>query len=294
MHGRGLSVGRHLRERVLRIPSRVLLHGRRATLVIGADAASLLSGTDGADQIVGQWNDDTVLAGAGDDLVNAGYGDDSVLGGDGNDLILGEGGDDTMDGGNGADTYLVSGNQAGGWSSFAGFDTYADTGAAGTDRIVAQGSDVDIGLRSFSAASGIEVIDASAATGTRRLVGGWSADTIDLRGITVLSFPELTAALTVDYGIPVPSLGGKIDLFADYSHRDDTFQGTNVARLSNRDLTNARASYTPSNGKWAVSLWGRNLGNSDYVIATGRDFLGNQFLTRGVPRMYGVEAKVYF
>ncbi len=40
-----------------------------------------------------------------------------------------------------------------------------------------------------------------------------------------------------------------------------------------RDLTNARASYTPSNGKWAVSLWGRNLGNSDYVIATGRPVL---------------------
>lgn len=117
---------------------------------------------------------------------------------------------------------------------------------------------------------------------------------VDLSGQDVPDTPKLTAALTVDYGIPVPSLGGKIDLFADYSHRDDTFQGTNVARLSNRDLTNARASYTPSNGKWAVSLWGRNLGNSDYVIATGRDFLGNQFLTRGVPRMYGVEAKVYF
>jgi Ca2+-binding RTX toxin-like protein len=158
-----------------------------STLVIGADAASLLTGTDGADQIIGQWNADTIEAGAGDDLVNAGYGNDLIRGGDGDDLLLGEGGDDTMDGGNGSDTYQVTGNQAGGWSSFGGFDTYADTGALGTDRIVATGTDVDIGLRNFSAAlSSIEEIDASGATGTVRLVGDWSADTIDLRGITVL------------------------------------------------------------------------------------------------------------
>ena len=158
-----------------------------STLVIGADAASLLTGTDGADQIIGQWNADTIEAGAGDDLVNAGYGNDLIRGGDGDDLLLGEGGDDTMDGGNGSDTYQVTGNQAGGWSSFGGFDTYADTGALGTDRIVATGTDVDIGLRNFSAAlSSIEEIDASGATGTVRLVGDWSADTIDLRGVTVL------------------------------------------------------------------------------------------------------------
>ncbi|MBK9200015.1 MAG: M10 family metallopeptidase C-terminal domain-containing protein [Betaproteobacteria bacterium] len=109
-----------------------------------------------------------------------------MFGNDADNTLRGGGGDDSLDGGNGADTYLVSGNQAGGWSSFAGFDTYADTGAAGTDRIVASGADVDIGLRSFSATSGIEVIDASGATGTTRLVGDWSADTIDLRGVTVL------------------------------------------------------------------------------------------------------------
>ena len=157
-----------------------------STLVVGADAASLLTGTEGADQIVGQWNADTIQAGDGDDLINAGYGNDLISGGNGNDLIYGEGGDDTMDGGNGSDTYLVSGNQAGGWSSFAGFDTYADTGASGTDRIVASGADVDIGLRSFSAASsGIEQIDASGASGTVRLLGDSSNDTLDLRGVTL-------------------------------------------------------------------------------------------------------------
>jgi Ca2+-binding RTX toxin-like protein len=157
-----------------------------SNLIIGSDAGSLLDGTDEADQIIGYCNADTIEAGAGDDLVNAGHGNDLIRGGDGNDLLLGEGGDDSLDGGNGSDSYRVSGNQAGGWSSFAGFDTYADTGASGTDRIVGTGTDVDIGLRSFSAASGIELIDASAASGTTRLVGDWSEDTIDLRGVTVL------------------------------------------------------------------------------------------------------------
>jgi hypothetical protein len=40
---------------------------------------------------------------------------------------------------------------------------------------------VDIGLRQFSAANGIEVIDASAATGTVRLIGEWTDDSLDFR-----------------------------------------------------------------------------------------------------------------
>ena len=148
------------------------------------------SGATGTTRLVGDWSADTIdLRGVtvlGSVIVDGYHGNDSLFGNDADNTLRGGGGDDTMDGGNGADTYLVSGNQAGGWSSFAGFDTYSDTGSGGTDRIVAQGTDVDIGLRSFSAANGIEVIDASGATGTVRLVGDWSADTIDLRGVTVL------------------------------------------------------------------------------------------------------------
>jgi Ca2+-binding RTX toxin-like protein len=114
-------------------------------------------------------------------LLHGGYGNDTLQGGAGADKLYGEQGDDYLDGGNGGDTYFVTGTQAGGWSKFNGFDTYADTGTSGTDKIVAQGGDVDIGLRQFSAANGIEVIDASAATGTVRLIGEWTDDSLDFR-----------------------------------------------------------------------------------------------------------------
>ena len=128
----------------------------------------------------------TTLTGA-NIVIDGGHGDDTITGNAAANTIVGAGGNDKIDGGNGADTYRVTGNQAGGWSSFNGFDTYADTGTSGTDRIVISGKDVDLGLRSFSAASsGIEVIDVSAATGTTRILGDWSADSIDLRGVSVL------------------------------------------------------------------------------------------------------------
>lgn len=128
----------------------------------------------------------TTLTGA-NIVIDGGHGNDTITGNAAANTIVGAGGNDKLDGGNGGDTYRVTGNQAGGWSSFNGFDTYADTGTSGSDRIVISGKDVDLGLRSFSAASsGIEVIDASAATGTTRIVGDWSADSIDLRGVSVL------------------------------------------------------------------------------------------------------------
>ncbi|MEY4979723.1 MAG: hypothetical protein RLZZ352_1993, partial [Pseudomonadota bacterium] len=158
-----------------------------STLVVGGNEASVLTGTEGQDQVRGQFKDDTIDAGAGDDLIEAGWGNDSVQGGAGKDLIFGQGGDDQLDGGNGSDTYHITGNQAEGWSSFQGYDTYADTGSSGTDTIVAVGENVDIGMRGGinAASSGIEVIDASAATGTVRLLGDNAAETFDLRGISL-------------------------------------------------------------------------------------------------------------
>ena len=82
---------------------------------------------------------------------------------------------------------LVSGNEAGGWSSFAGFDTYNDKGTSGVDRIVAVGpGDVDIGLNSFSTSNGIERIEAAAGVGTVRLLGGWNGDTLDFSQIALV------------------------------------------------------------------------------------------------------------
>ncbi|MBK7119657.1 MAG: hypothetical protein IPH64_12020 [Comamonadaceae bacterium] len=189
-----------------------------------------------------------------------------------------------MNGGNGSDTYLVSGNQAGGWSSFAGFDTYADTGAAGTDRIVATGVDVDIGLRSFSATSGIEVIDASGATGTVRLLGDWSADTIDLRGVTVLG------------NVVVDGYHGNDSLFgndADNTLRggggDDTLNGGNGSDTTSYPATRPVAGAaspastptpTPAHPAPTASWPGRRRGHRAAQLQRGQRHRGDRCLGR--------------
>jgi Ca2+-binding RTX toxin-like protein len=155
--------------------------------IVGTGGNDLLVGTDVAEQLVGREGNDFLEGAGGDDLLDGSWGDDTLLGGSGNDQLDGSFGNDRLNGAEGGDTYLVSGNEAGGWSSFAGFDTYNDTGTSGVDRILAVGpGDVDIGLNSFSAANGIERIEAGAGIGTVRLLGGWNGDTLDFSQIALV------------------------------------------------------------------------------------------------------------
>ena len=155
--------------------------------IVGTGGNDLLVGTDVAEQLVGREGNDFLEGAGGDDLLDGSWGDDTLQGGSGNDQLDGSFGNDRLNGAEGGDTYLVSGNEAGGWSSFAGFDTYNDTGSSGVDRILAVGpGDVDIGLNSFSAANGIERIEAAAGVGTVRLLGGWNGDTLDFSQIALV------------------------------------------------------------------------------------------------------------
>ena len=102
-----------------------------------------------------------------------------------------------MDGGGGADTYEVAGSLAAG--TFQGYDTIIDRGG-GTgvvDRIVAAAGTaaVDIGLKAFSSANGIEVIDASATTGLVRLLGDATANVLNFSTTSLLG-----ANLRIDSG----------------------------------------------------------------------------------------------
>jgi Ca2+-binding RTX toxin-like protein len=91
-----------------------------------------------------------------------------------------------IDGADSGDTFRVTGNLAGGWSSFHGYDTYSDTGTTGMDRLVALGAGaVDIGLASWQN-TGVEAIDATGATGTVRLLGGDGASVLDFSTTTLV------------------------------------------------------------------------------------------------------------
>ena len=93
--------------------------------------------------------------------INGDWGNDTITGTGGNDIIIGGREQDSLNGGNGSDDYRVQGYLSDdSWWTFEGYDTYADNGTTGSDRIVAlRDGNVDIGLTTFTATSGIEIID---------------------------------------------------------------------------------------------------------------------------------------
>jgi hypothetical protein len=164
---------------------------RRVTF--GTGGADAFIGNDESEQVVANGGNDSIDGGSGDDLLLGGWGRDTLLGGSGEDLLDGAFDDDWLDGGQDSDTYFVAGTSAGGWSSFNGFDTYADTGSIGTDRIVAEGlGSVDLGLKTFGPDSGIEAIvnntrqsDGGMGTSLVRLLGDWSANTLNVSTVSL-------------------------------------------------------------------------------------------------------------
>ncbi len=114
----------------------------------------------------------------------------------------------------------------------------------------------------------------------------------DLSG-NELPSAKFSAAFSFDYGMPVPALAGRLDLYGEYSYRGGYFSGANndpvFERIDSRSLVNARLGYSHRDGHFGVSAWARNLFDKDFLQNRARDFLGNQTVLRGEPRSYGVE-----
>jgi Ca2+-binding RTX toxin-like protein len=158
------------------------------TIIYGDDSNDTITGTNLAEHLMGYGGNDVLNGGGGDDLLDGDWGSDTLLGGAGNDLFYGGADNDNLDGGEGSDTYYVSGNLAGGWSSFQGYDTYTDTGTSGVDKIVATGTgNVDIGILSFTTTNGIETVDGTQTAGKVTLLGDWTNNTLDFSKTTFVS-----------------------------------------------------------------------------------------------------------
>ena len=149
----------------------------------------------------GWWNNQldfsAVSLVGGNFIIDTADGNDTVKGSALADTIKGGRGEDLLDGGQGGDSYWVSGLISGGWESFSGYDTYADTGSNGIDRIVAIGTDdVDIGLAdgNFLSSNGIEQlvnqtsknVGGVAVAGLVRLLGSWANNVLDLRNVAIV------------------------------------------------------------------------------------------------------------
>ena len=161
----------------------------QAPIMLGDEAANTIDGDERGEQINAGGGNDSISAGAGNDLVYGGWGSDRVRGGDGNDLIYGGSGNDSLEGGSGEDVFRVTGSAGCG---LEGYDRY--DGGAGTDRIVAYGGKVDIGLAAFGPANSVEIVDASGASGAVRLLGDWNDNLLDF------SATSFVGKLSIDGG----------------------------------------------------------------------------------------------
>jgi len=120
----------------------------------------------------------------------------------------------------------------------------------------------------------------------------------DAAGKRLPDAPNLTAAVTVNYGMAAPSLGGRLDFYGECSHRSKSYSNVDNSEtldaVSSRNIVNARVSFSAAHAPLKLSLWARNLFDNNYTTARGRDFFGNQFVKRGDPRAFGVEGRYGF
>ncbi|MFM6774352.1 MAG: beta strand repeat-containing protein, partial [Microcystis panniformis] len=177
--------------------------------------------------------DDSITGTSGNDTIDGLDGNDTLSGLGGNDIIIGGNGNDLLNGGNGSDDYRVQGYVSDNSWTFEGHDTYADNGTTGSDRIVAlRAGNVDIGLTTFTATSGIEIIDGTGATGIVTLLGDWSNNVLDFSATTLVgSNFQINGSwgndtITGTGGNDVIIGGGDHDSL-NGGNGNDTLQGTN-------------------------------------------------------------------
>lgn len=121
--------------------------------------------------------------------------------------------------------------------------------------------------------------------------------TVDCTGHQLPYAPSFTSALTVNYGMFLPGLGGKLDFYGEYSYHGKSFMDPVndpvTQNIPSRELVNVRLSYKDTS-RWDYSLWVQNLFDKDTVTTRGRDFLGSLLDARVKPRTAGIEAKYNF
>ena len=87
--------------------------------------------------------------------------------------------------------------------------------------------------------------------------------------------------------------GGEIAFGGDVAIEDESYSlvSNNPGSLINHDpIINARISYTPHEGNWNVSLWGKNLGDEEYWEATTSP--DKAYAT--APMTWGIDVRVDF
>lgn len=120
---------------------------------------------------------------------------------------------------------------------------------------------------------------------------------VSYAGNAQLRSPDFSGAYSAEYDVELPG-GATLTPRVEYTYQSKEFfdaANTQVPGLYQPGfgLTNARLTYTPAQGSWNVALWGRNLGNVEYVrnIAT---LALTGLAVPGDPRTFGVAFHLAF
>ena len=112
--------------------------------------------------------------------------------------------------------------------------------------------------------------------------------------------PDYSGMVSADYRIPLEGVG-ELSLFGEYQLRGRSYLTNNNdpdGRVEPYGLLNLRASLESEDGRWRLSLWGKNLTDETYkqrlFDLANQDQVGQKFIVLGEPRTYGVELKVTY
>lgn len=102
------------------------------------------------------------------------------------------------------------------------------------------------------------------------------------------SAPKNKFSAGIDYQASLRNWG-QISIAASYSWTDDYYIGATKDEnfhLPAYSLVNANLRFDSANGHWGVSVWGKNLADTDYLLITSTLGVRAEYL--GEPRTYGV------
>ena len=110
----------------------------------------------------------------------------------------------------------------------------------------------------------------------------------DFTGNKLQTAPESKGSVALDYSTELAN-GNSLDAGFSYSWQDEYYTGaSNVPDflIDSYSLINARLGYSWDSGRWRIDLWGKNLGDEDYVRIRGNSGALAEFF--GAPRTYGI------
>lgn len=173
--------------------------------------------------------------------------------------------------------------------------------------VLTQGFELEVDYQmtdNFNISGSLGLLDATFDS----FIGG-GANGSDASGNQLPNAPKVAASLSLQYYQEVAALSSSIMYRVDYNYtgeqyflvnNDDgytvpsTGETVDFDKAESFSMVNARISLLTDSGDWEVSLWGRNLTDSDHLTNSFKEFFGGIIGAYAKPRTFGIEAKYNF